>query len=290
MCETGNQEPEVRSQKPKSREQVTGNSGKQKSEARSQKVALKSRIQKSEIRSQKLAVRRTTEKSETGSAAGSNHQSTIVDRQFRVPNPESRSLGRRDMLKVLGTVPAAALVPLAPAQAELPRPQPAEAAGQAAAASTAYQPKVLDPHDWKTVQVLSDIIIPADDRSGSATQAGVPEFIDDWLDFKGGEIQDAVRGGLIWLDAECNQQFNHDFVDCAWAQQKQVLDRIAYPKEAAPEDAAGVAFFNHLRDLVVSGFFSSEMGVKDLPYLGNQMVSEWNGCPPNVLAKLGVRG
>jgi hypothetical protein len=84
------------------------------------------------------------------------------------------------MLKVLGTVPAAALVPLAPAQAESPRPEPGEA-GQAAAASTAYQPKVLDPHEWKTVQVLSDIIIPADDRSGSATQAGVPEFIEsEW--------------------------------------------------------------------------------------------------------------
>ena len=200
------------------------------------------------------------------------------------PNPQPQGLGRRDMLKVLGAVPAAGLAPLGAAKATMPRA--AGAAGQAATASNTYQPKVLDPHEWKTIQVLSDIIIPADDRSGSATQAGVPEFIDDWLDFKGGEIQDAVRGGLIWLDAECNQQFNHDFVDCAWAEQKQVLDRIAYPKEAAPEDAAGVAFFNHLRDLVVSGFFSSEMGVKDLPYLGNQMVSEWNGCPPNVLAKL----
>jgi gluconate 2-dehydrogenase gamma chain len=217
--------------------------------------------------------------------------------ESRTPNPESRGLGRRDMLKVFSAVPAAALVPLAAAKAAMPRP--ADPAGQAAAASTAYQPKVLDPHEWKTIRVLSDVIIPADDRSGSATQAGVPEFIDDWLDFKeqiagpseerevrGSSLLAQIRGGIIWLDAECNQNFSHDFVDCAWAQQKQILDRIAYPKEAAPEDAAGVAFFNHLRDLVVSGFFSSEMGVKDLPYLGNQMVSEWNGCPPNVLAKL----
>jgi gluconate 2-dehydrogenase gamma chain len=217
----------------------------------------------------------------------------------RIPVPEPRSFGRRDMLKVLGTVPAAALVPLAAARAAMPMPRLADPAGRAAAATAAYQPKVLDPHEWKTIQVLSDIIIPADDRSGSATQAGVPEFIDDWLDFKeqiarpseerevsGSSLLAQIRGGIIWLDAECNQEFSHDFVDCAWAQQKQVLDRIAYPKEAAPEDAAGVAFFNHLRDLVVSGFFSSEMGVKDLPYLGNQMVSEWNGCPPNVLAKL----
>src|SRR5271167_1681952 len=132
----------------------------------------------------------------------------------QIPNPELRGFGRRDMLKVLGTVPAA-LLPLAPsARADMPMPRPGDPAGQAAAASAVYQPKVLDPHEWKTVQVLSDIIIPADDRSGSATQAGVPEFIDDWLDFKGGEIQDVVRGGLVWLDAECNQQFSHDFVDC----------------------------------------------------------------------------
>jgi gluconate 2-dehydrogenase gamma chain len=211
------------------------------------------------------------------------------------PNPQPQGLGRRDMLKVLGAVPAAGLAPLATAA----MPRPADAVGHAAAAPTAYQPKVLDPHEWKTIQVLSDIIIPADDRSGSATQAGVPEFIDDWLGFKeqiapsseerevrGSSLLAQIRGGIIWLDAECDQHFNHDFVDCAWEQQKQILDRIAYPKEAAPEDAAGVAFFNHLRDLVVGGFFSSEMGVKDLPYLGNQMVSEWNGCPPNVLAKL----
>jgi hypothetical protein len=204
----------------------------------------------------------------------------------RIPVSELRSFGRRDMLKVLGTVPAAALVPLAAARADVPMPRPADAAGQAAAATAAYQPKVFDPHEWKTIRVLSDIIIPTDDHSGSATQAGVPEFIDDWLDFKGGEIQDVIRGGLIWLDAECNSQFSHDFVDCAGEQQKQILDRIAYPDRAEPEDVAGVAFFSKLRDLVVSGFFSSEMGVKDLPYLGNQMVSEWNGCPPNVLAKL----
>ena len=136
--------------------------------------------------------------------------------------------------------------------------------------------------------MLSDIIIPADDRSGSATQAGVPEFIDDWLDFRGGAQLTAIRGGLTWLDVECNRQFAHDFVDCSEAQQKQILDRIAYPKTAAPEDGAGVAFFNHLRGLVVSGFFSSKMGVKDLPYLGNQMLSSWEGCPASVLAKLGL--
>jgi len=208
----------------------------------------------------------------------------------RTPNPEPRAvLGRRDLLKVMTAVPAA-LAPLASASATSTMTKPKSTTGEAAqaAASTAYQPKALNEHEWKTVRVLSDIIIPADDRSGSATQAGVPEFIDDWLDFRGGSQLTAVRGGLTWLDMECNRQFAHDFVDCSEAQQKQILDRIAYPKTAALEDAAGVAFFNHLRGLVVSGFFSSKTGVKDLPYLGNQMLSSWEGCPANVLAKLGL--
>ena len=196
-------------------------------------------------------------------------------------------LKRRDLLKAMAVAPAAALVPFGTALAMSHAPAAPSSAQAAAATAGAYQPKVLDPHEWKTVTVLSDVIIPADERSGSATQAKVPEFIDDWLGFRGGETLAAVRGGIIWLDLECQRQFTHDFVDCSEAEQKQILDRIAYPKTAAAEDAVGVVFFNHLRDLVVSGFFSSEMGVKDLPYLGNQMVMDWEGCPPNVLAKLG---
>lgn len=199
---------------------------------------------------------------------------------------QGAALGRRDWLKVMTAVPAAALVPLVPsaARAETVTPE-----AQASAAG-AYAPKALSAHEYKTVTILSDIIIPADDRSGSATQAKTPEFIDDWLGFRGGDTLAAIRGGLTWLDMECNRAFSHDFIDCSGDQQTQMLDRIAYPKTAAPDDAAGVAFFNHLRGLVVSGFFSSEMGVKDLPYLGNQMVAEWKGCPENVIAKLGVDG
>lgn len=204
---------------------------------------------------------------------------------------ESRgAFKRRDMLKVMTAVPAAALVSLSPSAAApahaAPPAAPAPAAAQAAGA---YQRKVLNDHEWQAVRILSDWMIPADDRSGSATDAGVPEFIDDWLDFKRGRALDKVRGGLTWLDLECNRQFHHDFADCSHEQQKQMLDRIAYPKEAAPEDAAGVTFFNEMRDLVVSGFFSSQTGVKDLPYLGNQMLSEWNGCPREVLEKLGLK-
>jgi hypothetical protein len=210
---------------------------------------------------------------------------------------------RRDMLKVLGAAPAAALVTIRSAQAE---PMPAmpgmPAATQAAPAAGPYKLQYLTEHEYKTVAVLSDWIIPADEKSGSATQAGVPEFIDDWLEFKktvpsmsqDGErysystLAEEIRGGLTWLDIECNRQFGNDFVDCSKAQQQQMLDRIAYPKRAARHDATGVRFFNHLRDLVVGGFFSSKMGVQDLQYMGNTMVAEWKGCPDNVLAHLNI--
>jgi Gluconate 2-dehydrogenase subunit 3 len=193
-----------------------------------------------------------------------------------------RNIKRRDMLKVISAVPAAALVPLGTAAAAT-KLGAGSAAGQAA---SGYQRKVFNDHEWETIKVLSDLIIPADERSSGATEAGVPEFIDDWLNFEGGRIKAEILGGITWLDLECNRQFGHDFIGCTAAQKKKMLDRIAYPDKAVPDDLNYVAFFNGLRDLVVGGFFSSKEGVKDLPYLGNKVVAEWKGCPPNVLAQL----
>lgn len=189
---------------------------------------------------------------------------------------------RRDMLKVFSAVPAVALIPLGnTAAAEQKGP-----GGAAAHAAATYQRKVFNDHEWETIKVLSNLIIPADERSGSASQAGVPEFIDDWLNFVGGDLKAEILGGLTWLDLESKRESGHDFINSTSAQQKKMLDRIAYPDKAAPEDSNYVVFFNHLRDLVVGGFFSSEQGVKDLPYLGNKFVPVWTGCPPNVLAQI----
>ena len=202
-------------------------------------------------------------------------------------NRPEGSLGRRSLLKALTAIPAAALVPLSSAGGTERAPFAAPDSSLPPAEAT-YTRKVLDEREWKTVCILSDLIIPADERTGSATQAGVPEFLDAWLELRRGDLLAEIRGGLTWLDLECNRLFNRDFADCSETQQKQILDRIAYPAKAAPRDANVVAFFSHLRDLVVSGFFSSKMGVKDLPYLGNTMVADWAGCPPEVLAKLGL--
>jgi Gluconate 2-dehydrogenase subunit 3 len=193
---------------------------------------------------------------------------------------------RRDILKLMTTMPAAALVSVAPFASEVAKAEPPQAAAQSGPGTE--HPKALNPHEWRMIRILSDLIIPADGRSGSATQAGVPEFIDDWLDLKRGELLDEIRGGLTWLDMQCNRAFQYDFADCSTARQKKILDRIAYPEKAAPEDASAVVFFNTLRDLVISGFFTSQTGIKDLPYIGNEPQEKWNGCPAPVLAKLGL--
>jgi len=197
-------------------------------------------------------------------------------------------LGRRAILGLMTAMPAGALFSAARSATAMPKELATELVSPEAVAP--YQPKVFNPHEWKTVHVLCNLTIPADERSESATAAGVPEFIDDWLDLRRGDLLSSIRGGLTWLDIECNRLFGTDFIASTAGQQQQILDRIAYPKKAAPEDASAVAFFNHFRDLVVSGFFTSETGIKDLPYLGNEPQSDWQGCPAPVLAKLGLVG
>ena len=191
------------------------------------------------------------------------------------------TIKRRDMLKVFSAVPAA-LIPLGTAVAA--EQKPAESAE--ARPASANQRKVFSDHEWETIKVLSDLIMPGDENSGSASQAGVPAFIGDWLDFQGGTLKAEILGGLTWLDLESNRAFGHDFVGCSTDQQEKLLDRIAYPGKAAPEDANYVVFFNHLRDLVTGGYFSSKIGVKALPYLGNKPADEWEGCPANVIARI----
>ncbi len=192
---------------------------------------------------------------------------------------------RRTILKMISALPAAALMPSVKGLAV----SPAAASGLLAPeVRTIFQPKVLNAHEWLTVRMLCDWIIPADERSGSACEAGVPEFIDDWLDFKRGDLLDSIRGGLIWLDVESNRSFAKDFADCATEQQKQILDRVALPGAAVPADTHAALFFSSLRDLVVSGFFTSEVGLRDLPYLGNEPQAQWQGCPTVALAKLGL--
>ena len=147
--------------------------------------------------------------------------------------------------------------------------------------------KFFDDHEMKTIGVLSDIIIPKDDTSGSATDAGVPAFIEfivkDMPDF-----QTPIRGGIRWIDLQCMRRFNADFASCTPAQQIEIVDEIAYPSKAKPEMQQGVAFFNTMRDLTACGFFTSKIGIEDLGYAGNKP-NQWDGVPQDVLDKYGLK-
>ena len=134
------------------------------------------------------------------------------------------------------------------------------------------------PTELRTVRILSDLIVPRDDHSGGATDAGVPEFL-DFVMTEWPENQTPIRGGLAWLDRESTRRFTRPFRELASNQQTAILDDIAYPARARPAMAPGVEFFNRFRDLVLSGFYSSKEGVKDLGYIGNAFVTEWRGCP-----------
>jgi hypothetical protein len=196
---------------------------------------------------------------------------------------EKPGVSRRELFQIAGSVPALGAATAGAAVAQTHDTHP-----------SAYQRKVFDEHDWHTVHVLCDLIVPADERSGSATEAAVPEFIDDWLDFRKQEdghddLTAQILGGLAWLDHESSRLFGKVFAGAGEDQQKQILERVAWPERAAPEDRRWAAFFSKFRDLTLNGFYSSKMGIADLPYLGNTAVEEWKGCDPAVWAKLEER-
>jgi hypothetical protein len=159
-----------------------------------------------------------------------------------------------------------------------------------AAVAQATAPKFFNAHEWRTIRVLVDYIIPRDEHSGSATEAKVPEYIDFLLAEKGANpsTQVAMQGGLAWIDTESQKRFGKTFVNATDAQRREILDDIAYPQKAKPGMSYGVTFFNRLRDMTASGFFSSAMGWQDLQYKGNVVNPGYDGCPPAALEKLGV--
>ncbi|HMW66680.1 MAG TPA: gluconate 2-dehydrogenase subunit 3 family protein [Chitinophagaceae bacterium] len=141
--------------------------------------------------------------------------------------------------------------------------------------------KFFTPHEMATITILADIIIPKDDVSGSASEAKVPEFI-EFIVHDMPNHQVPLKGGLRWLDMHCLKTYNLSFKDCSNTQQMEVVNAIAFPKKAKPEMGQGVKFFSLMRDLTATGFYTSEMGVKDLGYVGNTP-TQWNGVPNDVL-------
>ncbi|MEO6316137.1 MAG: gluconate 2-dehydrogenase subunit 3 family protein [Chitinophagaceae bacterium] len=148
--------------------------------------------------------------------------------------------------------------------------------------------KFFTDDEMATITVLADIIIPKDEVSGNASEAGVPAFI-EFIVKDMPYHQTPMRGGLRWLDVQCMKRFEKGFKDCSQAQQIEMVDLIAYPEKAKgkPGLAPGVAFFNKMRDLTVTGFYTTKMGVKDLGYIGNTP-TQWKGVPDDVLKQYGL--
>jgi hypothetical protein len=197
-----------------------------------------------------------------------------------------KTITRRGALQLLGTAPVAAALVWTPSEAEAAQRARSQAA-RATPSSKTFRPKFFTAHEYATVAVLVDMIIPKDDRSGSATEAGVPEFMDFML-IDQPRRQVAMRGGLALIDRMCEERFNKRFVACADRERREVLDQIAYTTNVTPARQPAVAFFNSFRDLTATGFWTTRMGITDLGYKGNTFVDEWNGCPESALKKLGV--
>ncbi len=193
----------------------------------------------------------------------------------------SSQISRRSILKSL-TMGAAAtsvlrVIPLQAAEHAHRMIMAEKAAGP----TKAYTPKFFDAHGYKTLQALCQTIMPADADSGGAMEAGAPEFI-DLLTSENKDYQAALGGGLMWLDGACTDRYGKLYLDCAPEQRKEILDKIAYRKHALTDTSLsqGVAFFSFLRNMTADGFFTSEIGIKYLGYIGSSYLKEFPGCPP----------
>jgi hypothetical protein len=212
-----------------------------------------------------------------------------------IGSDNDNGISRREVVAFLGIAPLAAALGVPPetvegamrvAQQAAAQQQRQQQGPQQQPAPGVYKPRFFTPHEWRTVRVLADLVIPRDERSGSATDAGVPEFM-DFMMIDRPNMQLGMRGGLRWLDNHSNMRFNKRFVELTSAQQTSILDEIAFPARAKPDVSHGVSFFTSFRDLTAGGFWSSRIGVRDIGYVGNEF-TQWNGCPPAALQRLGV--
>jgi gluconate 2-dehydrogenase gamma chain len=192
----------------------------------------------------------------------------------------TKNISRRDLLRSLTIgVTAGSVLNMIPAEAaehahKLIAKEKAEAGGT-------YKPKYFPADQYKTLKLLCETIFPADADSGGAIEAGAPEFI-DLITSENEDYQVTLGGGLMWLDNTCVDRYTSTFQKCTATQQKEILDLIAYRKNADihPDLSQGIEFFSFLRNLTSDGFFTSAIGIKYLGYIGNTHLKEFPGCPP----------
>ncbi|HVG15105.1 MAG TPA: gluconate 2-dehydrogenase subunit 3 family protein [Chitinophagaceae bacterium] len=204
-------------------------------------------------------------------------------------------MNRRESLKALGITSLSAGILLEACKTKGKEEGPVVAnkdedtdrqAGEAEKVEKLNAEVFFTPHEMATITVLGDIIIPKDDRSGSASDAKVPEFI-EFIVKDMPDHQLPMRGGLRWVDMQCLKRYGNAFKDCTAQQQLELVNEIAYPAKAKPEMQPGVAFFDRMRSLTASGFFTSKIGIEDLGYVGNRP-NKWEGVPADVIKQYGL--
>jgi gluconate 2-dehydrogenase gamma chain len=205
-------------------------------------------------------------------------------------------MDRRKSIKslVVGTISAGILLDACQAPDKKAEEQKPAAPGssvdrtpeEAARDKAAMEKKFFTEHEMATIAILCDIIIPKDEVSGSATEAKVPAFI-EFIVNDMPQHQVPMRGGLRWLDVQSMKRFGKAFQDASANERLGLVDDIAYPAKAKPEMQQGVAFFNLMRNLTATGFYTTEMGIKDIGYVGNKP-NQWKGVPDDVLKQYGL--
>src|SRR5215470_8468030 len=182
----------------------------------------------------------------------------------------SEPQSRRDLLRTIGAALAAQGALSAQETEHVHHTvMQAKAAGK-------YQPKALTAHEFATLQRLSDLIIPADDRSPGALAAGAADFI-DFLCASSDEMRDIYTGGLLWLDdTMAHRADGQTFLAASPAQQTALLDQIAYRKNQSPELNAGIQFFAFCRRMVADAYYTTPIGYKEVGFMGNGAMSEFS--------------
>ena len=225
---------------------------------------------------------------------------------------ETPSMDRREALKVITAAAASVAMTegLLPSVADaqhpvVPGPKPRAGAAAVPPATgprgtitdpdllhaKANWPRVLTAAELVTLSALCDMIIPADEKSPSASAVGVPAYINEYVSAPYEWAERAlvrVRGGLTWIDVESGKRFSKRFAALTNAERTQICDDICYAPKAKPGFQAGARFFDEIRDLTSSGFYTSDAGMKDLQYIGNVALARFDGPPAEVLRKLGL--
>jgi Gluconate 2-dehydrogenase subunit 3 len=219
----------------------------------------------------------------------------LSGRQRSTANGERFSVDRRTAIKWVVAAASAAQLPTFTNLAFADTPTHAQGYGKDPKLLDLYRagdvwPLTFSAEQRKAAQVLSDLIIPADNVSPAASTVGVVDFIDEWISAPYANFADdrkVVLQGLAWLDQEARRRYNKLFADLSNAQLTAICDDIS-TANPRPELKSAATFFNRYRELTTGGFYTTPVGMKDIGYVGNVPLTTYDGPPKEVLTKLGI--